>query len=110
MYWDDNSTNESGFIIESKTDGGSWSLWQTINSVNAQSYNGFNYDRTASREFRVIAFNGTENSTASNTIRVVGTNSLLEVYPEVPGIRSPQMLNMNGITFPEIQYKHQNRS
>lgn len=105
VYWDDNSTNETGFIIEAKTDDSSWVTWQTLNNANRTSYGVLDYDRTESREFRVIAFNSTENSTPSETLRVVGTSSDLEVYPEVPGIRSPQMLTIGGITFPEIQYQ-----
>ena len=105
LFWDDNSNNETGFIIESKVDNSSWVTWKTINQSNQKSYQVTDYNRTESREFRVFAFNSTENSSPSEIVRVVGTNSTLEVYPEIPRIRAPQMLTVNGITFPEIQYQ-----
>ncbi|WP_165698077.1 carbohydrate-binding protein [Flavobacterium nackdongense] len=103
LFWQDNSNNESGFVIESKLDGGNWETWETINSANVTSYNRPNYSRTESREFRVIAFNGSETSPVSNSIRVVGTSSTLEVSPEIPGIRNPKSHTISGVTFSEIQ-------
>jgi hypothetical protein len=103
VFWDDNSTTETGFIIESKIDDGNWETWETISSANSTSYNRPNYNRTESRTFRVIAFNSSETSVPSNAIRVVGTNATLEVSPEIPGIRNPKTHTVSGVTFSEIQ-------
>ena len=103
LFWNDTSSNETGFVIEYKLDDGNWETWETINSSNSTSYIRQNYNRTDSREFRVIAFNSSETSPASNAIRVVGTNSTLEVAPEIPDIRNPKTHTINGITFSEIQ-------
>jgi hypothetical protein len=103
VFWDDNSTTETGFIIESKLDDGNWETWATLNNANSMSYNRLNYSRAESREFRVIAFNSSETSSVSNSIRVVGTNSTLEVSPEIPGIRNPKTITVDGVTFSEIQ-------
>ena len=102
LFWTDKSTNETGFRIEQKTETGSWvQLAQT--NANQASYTLNNYDRSQTKEFRVSAINGTEVSAVSNSARVVGLLDTLEVYPEVPGIKAPQTLTRNGITFSEMQ-------
>jgi hypothetical protein len=105
LFWDDNSNNELGFKIEYKTDDSNWTTWKTINQSNQNFYQVTDYFRTETREFRVFAYNNNESSSPSDVLRVVGINSQLEVYPEVSGIRNPQMLTVDGITFPEIQYQ-----
>ena len=102
LFWNDNSGDETGFVIEQLVDGGSWST-VAVAGANAQTQTIASFDRSISSEFRVSAYNAVETSPPSDTVRVVGTNDTLEVYPEVPGIRTPQTHTINGITFSEIQ-------
>lgn len=102
LYWTDNSSNETGFQIEQKVDGGGWTSVATV-GANAVAHTLTSFDRSLSSEFRVVAFNASESSEPSDAVRVVGTSSVLEVYPEVPGIRSPQTYTNGTIVYSELQ-------
>ena len=103
LFWTDNSSAEIGFIIEQSTDGGNWSNLQTVLGSNVTHFAIAGYDRSESKCFRMCATDGTNNSSWSETIKVLGIHLNLEVYPEVPGIRNPQTLTIDGIRFSELQ-------
>jgi hypothetical protein len=102
LFWTDNSTNETGFRIERKLDGGSWT---TVASAGPGATSSVlaSFDRSLSSQFRVTATNATEVSPPSAEIRVVGTGATLEVYPEVAGIRTPRLFTNGPIVFSELQ-------
>lgn len=102
LFWNDNSTDETGFVIEQLVDGESWST-VAVAGADAQSQTISSFDRSISSEFRVSAYNAVETSLPSDTVRVVGTNDTLEVYPEVPGIRTPQTHTISRSNFSEMQ-------
>jgi hypothetical protein len=104
LFWSDNSTNETGFSIERKYDGASWTEVATT-GANTTTISLNLADPVKSADYRVKAMISGNSEAVSNTIRLVGTGSELEVYPEVPGIRNPEIKTINGITFPEIQYQ-----
>lgn len=65
LTWDDNSSNETGFRIERKISGGTFSAIQTVaNNVRAFDDNGLTADTTY--VYRVIAVNGGGDSVPSN--------------------------------------------
>jgi hypothetical protein len=102
LFWTDNSSNETGFRIERKLDGGSWT---TVASAGPGATSSVlaSFDRSLSSQFRVTATNATEVSPPSAEIRVVGTGATLEVYPEVAGIRTPRLFTNGPIVFSELQ-------
>ena len=102
LYWSDNSSDETGFVIESKLDGGSWSEVATI-VANTTTYQFSSVDPSQSICYRVKAISSSASSNYSNVVRLVGTQSKLEVYPEVPGIRNPKDTTAFGLTFGMIQ-------
>ncbi|PWJ37984.1 RICIN domain-containing protein [Sediminitomix flava] len=103
LYWTDKSSTESGFEIQQKTDGGNWSVVKTVNSnVTQTKITGLNANNSI--EFRVRAFQGSSNySPFTRVQRLVGKNSKLEVYPEVPGITNPKSVTVDGISFDVLQ-------
>ena len=103
FYWTDNSTNETGFIIQRSTDGVNWADFKKVNTANNTSAEIFDFDRSVSADFRICATDGTSLSPYSDAVRVVGADAKLEVYKEVPGIRNPETLTIDGITFSELQ-------
>lgn len=66
LSWSDNSDNESGFRIERRVGVGSWS---TVTSVSAgvTSYSNTGLTAETTYEYRIYAYNGAGDSTASNT-------------------------------------------
>lgn len=66
LTWSDNSDNESGFRIERRVGVGSWG---TVTSVSAgsTSYSNTGLSPSTTYEYRVYAYNGAGDSTASNT-------------------------------------------
>jgi len=102
LFWNDNSTDETGFVIEQLVDGGSWST-VAVAGADAQAQTIASFDRSITSEFRVSAYNAVETSPPSDTVRVVGTNDTLEVYPEVPGIRTPQTYTIYRRPYSEMQ-------
>ncbi|KMT65473.1 Ig-like domain-containing protein [Catenovulum maritimum] len=104
LFWSDNTEDETGFVIERKFENSDWQSVATT-TANATEHQLTNFDRSDTSYFRVKAIRNTQESPASEMLKVVGTSDTLEVYPEVAGIRAPQMVTVNGITFPEIQYQ-----
>lgn len=74
--WTDNSSNETGFKIESRStvDGVSYTAWTQVGTVGA-NVKTYTYTQTKgscsqTRQFRVRAYNATENSAYSGIINV----------------------------------------
>lgn len=102
MYWTDNSSDETGFVVEKSDDGSNWiELGRT--QANITQFTIQNFDRSTTTELRIRAIKETNFSEASEKIRLVGTSDTLEVYPAVPRISTPRTLTQDGITFSEIQ-------
>ncbi|MGQ1891331.1 T9SS type A sorting domain-containing protein [Thermophagus sp. OGC60D27] len=102
LFWTDNSTGEDSFIIEGREDGEEWEVIKNV-SANLTSCEIDNLSLLESIDLRIKAVNSETQSDYSNVIRIVGSDSELEVYPEIPGIRNPKDTTINGITFGMIQ-------
>ncbi len=72
LGWQDNSTNESGFIVRRKTAAG---LWRTIRNAlpNASSYSDM-LSGEGTYDYKVIAVNGSVPSAPSNVERVIAAD------------------------------------
>lgn len=91
LRWRDNSFNENGFVVEYKTDSGSYiQAAQTSSGITSITINGLNSNTTY--YFRVYAFNSYGNSDYSNEVytnntlitgdaSVVAEQKLIYVYP-----------------------------
>lgn len=102
LYWNDTNTSETEYVIESKTDDTEWIAIDSV-SANTSSVVLSNTDPSISVIYRIKAKNSTNNSAYSESVRIVGTDSKLEVYPEIPGIRNPKDTTVKGITFSMLQ-------
>ncbi|WP_181898388.1 carbohydrate-binding protein [Alteromonas aestuariivivens] len=102
LYWRDTNVNEIGYQIEQRFEDSDWVVLATT-AADTENFEVNAYDRTQTREFRIRATNINRESEYSNVVRIVGSEDNLEVYPEVPGIRTPKTLTVNGITFSELQ-------
>jgi len=67
LTWDDNSSNETGFIIERKKAGGSYTQITTV-GANATSYIDTGLANNTKYYYRVRAYNSSSNSTYSNEV------------------------------------------
>ena len=102
LFWKDKNDDESGYVIEQKYDGDSWTVAAAL-PENTTHYTISSLDPARSIEFRIKAVKEDQNSTYTGPLRLVGTSASLEVYPEVPGIRDPVDTTVNGKTFGIIQ-------
>ncbi len=66
LSWTDNSSNETGFLIERSPDGSTWSSLTTVGS-NVTSYANTGLSSSTTHYYRVSAFSGAGSSPASNT-------------------------------------------
>lgn len=89
ISWQDNSTNESGFVIERRTDGTNWSQIVTV-QPNSTYYVDMNLLIQTKYYYRIYAFNSYGNSSYSNEITAiigilpdcsVGTDTISTPYP-----------------------------
>jgi len=69
LAWTDNSGNETGFIIERRVSGGSYSQLEVV-SADDVSYNDATVQSGTHYDYRIRATDGTENSDWSNTASV----------------------------------------
>ncbi|MEM9985370.1 MAG: fibronectin type III domain-containing protein, partial [Bacteroidota bacterium] len=102
LFWEDRSSGETGYLVEAKEDGGDWQEFAQL-GANATTFSSTNLNSTISTNFRVKAISGSGSSGFSDEVRLVGSRSPLEVYPEVPGIRNPKDTLIGGITFSLMQ-------
>ncbi len=100
LFWQDNSTSETGYVIEQSLDGQTWTTAAAL-AANTTSHD-LVTDAVQTTLYRIKAIDATDQA-ISETVRLVGTGSPLEVYPEVPGIRTPKDTTVNGITFSMLQ-------
>jgi hypothetical protein len=82
LTWNDQSTNELGFKIERKADGGNYILIATV-GTNVTSYQDLNLSLNSSYTYRVYAYNSGGNSSGySNTINIPGLrDGLIGYFP-----------------------------
>ncbi|MCM2678718.1 hypothetical protein [Echinimonas agarilytica] len=101
IHWDDNSTDETEFKIQRRNEG--TTTWYDIESApaNSTSWTKIDYNRGPTKDIRVVAVRTAGNQN-SQPVRLVGTDDTLEVYKEVPGIRSPQNHMMQSVTSGEM--------
>jgi transcriptional regulator CtsR len=69
ITWTDNSSNEKGFIIERKTDGGDYSQINTV-SANATSYTDMGLSSGIKYYYKVQAYNTAGKSVYSNEVEI----------------------------------------
>ncbi len=71
LAWTDNATNETGYKVYRSTNGGAYSLIDTI-AANSQSYNDVTVTAGAIHSYKVAAYNGSgeseSNAAATNTL------------------------------------------
>jgi hypothetical protein len=65
LHWQDNSTNETGFIIERSTNGGGFNELTRV-GANVESYTNAGLG-AGTYEYRVVAYDATGNAAPSNT-------------------------------------------
>lgn len=82
LSWTDKSTNENGFKIEKKTDGGNFVTFATV-GPNTTSFQENNLPLNPSYSYRVYSFNSAGNSnTYTNTVNIPGLrDGLMAYYP-----------------------------
>lgn len=69
LNWVDNSSNETGFIIERRTGNGAWAFLNTV-GANVSSFVDSTVSASTSFTYRVVATNASGNSLASNEAAV----------------------------------------
>lgn len=67
LVWQDNSTNENGFVIRRSIDGGSYSDFVTISSPNVTTYSDMGLSAGHPYCYKLVAFNTSGASAESNT-------------------------------------------
>lgn len=121
VFWNDNSENETGFVVEQLIEGESNWAELTTAGMDETQVTIDSFDRTETGFIRVRAARDTLVSEPSEEIRLVGTSDTLEVAPVVPMISSGQTLTVTktvkvadgdgfkdvtkDITFPVMQYQ-----
>ncbi len=70
LWWNDNSNNEDGFIIEKKTNNGKFQVIDSVES-NVTGYTDWSVIDTTTYTYRVKAFNATNTSGYSNEFTVI---------------------------------------
>ena len=93
LSWTDNSTNETGFLIERSADGATWTQVGTA-AANATSYQATGLAAATTYYFRVRANNGSLNSQYSNTASAA---TQLPTPPTAPGGLSANAVSTNQI-------------
>ncbi|MEW6027431.1 MAG: fibronectin type III domain-containing protein [Planctomycetota bacterium] len=101
LFWDDNSTNETGFIIERRKQGqGGFSILVSLNA-NATYYADINLSSETFYYYRVRAFNSDGNSDPSNQAEA-------QTLPGPPD--SPLLVQANAVSFQQINIAWQDNS
>ena len=79
LSWTDNSSNETGLLIERCLDGSTWSSLTTV-GANVTSYANTGLPSGTTYYYRVSAFNGAGSSPASNTAAATTTGTTVTTY------------------------------
>jgi len=82
LQWNDNSTNEEGFIIERKTGTEDFAQVGTVN-MNIESYTDVTVQPGTNYTYRILAYNASGNSAGSNEVNVTTpyANDLIAYWP-----------------------------
>jgi subtilase family serine protease len=70
LSWTDNSSNQSGFVIQRSTNGGAWVQIATV-GASATSYTDKSVNKRRSYTYRIYAYNSFGNSPYSNVTKAV---------------------------------------
>jgi len=70
LSWTDNSSNETGFFVERRVSGGSFTKIATL-GANVKTYSSINLKANTSYSYRIRAYNSSGNSSYSNTVYAV---------------------------------------
>ncbi|MFH0881395.1 MAG: fibronectin type III domain-containing protein [bacterium] len=81
LSWTDNSTNETGFRIERKTAGGSYSTLDDVGS-NVATYTDEDFPFDTNLVYRVFAVDGEEESSPSNEATVHSPLEMITIYED----------------------------
>lgn len=73
LSWTDNSSNETGFIIERSTDSKSWNIIKSL-ILNSTNYADIGLILNTKYYYRIYAFNASGNSAFSNIVSATPTN------------------------------------
>ncbi|MCM2681525.1 Ig-like domain-containing protein [Echinimonas agarilytica] len=118
VYWNDNTLVETGFVIQQRFEDSN--EWTELDAADADTteLTISTFDRSDTRDIRVLAMVDESASTPSETVRIAGTDDTLEVSSVVPDImmgstlkRTKEVYNAEGaiesreITFPQMQYQ-----
>lgn len=100
ITWSDQSTNELGFKIERKIDGGNYVLIATVGQ-NTTSYQDLNLSLSSSFTYRVYSYNAAGNSSSySNTVNIPGLrNGLIAYYPFNGNANDETGYGNNGVVY-----------
>ena len=107
LWWNDNSDNEDGFIIERKTNSGNFLAIDSVES-NVTEYTDWNIIDTTTYTYRVKAFNATYTSGYSNGFTVTTLLRTVEAPTDlVANAIGPNEIDLNWTdnTFSEEGYK-----
>ncbi|MBO8131042.1 MAG: T9SS type A sorting domain-containing protein [Candidatus Marinimicrobia bacterium] len=84
LTWDDNSTNEKGFVIERKEEGGDFVAIDTV-GADTTSFLDSNLDNFKTFQYRVYAYNNTVELPNSGYSNVV---SIMTLSPDSPPLKA----------------------
>lgn len=84
LSWKDNSSNETGFVLERKLQGGSYATIATLDEAQRTSYEDTGLSANKTYVYRVKAYNSTGSSAYSNELEVNTPKLLLPIYPLLP--------------------------
>jgi len=95
LWWNDNSNNENGFIIERKTNNGSFQVIDSVDS-NVTGYTDWSVIDTTTYTYRVKAFNATNTSGYSNEFTVTTPLRAVEAPTDlVAGATGPNEVELS---------------
>jgi len=88
LTWTDNSSNESGFYVDRSTDGRTWSRLATL-AANTATYTNGGVKRGTVYYYRVLAYNSSGTSAASN----IAAATVPASASQTPDQTTPQIAN-----------------
>lgn len=84
LSWKDNSSNETGFVLERKLQGGSYATIATLDEVQRTSYEDTGLSANKTYVYRVKAYNSVGSSDYSSELEVTTPKLMLPIYPLLP--------------------------
>jgi len=88
LTWSDNSSNETGFLLERSVDGINWSQFATVGS-NVTSYTDTGLTASTTYQYRIRAYNSAGNSSYSNIGSATTGAAVIDTTAPVVNIQNP---------------------